>query len=250
MTSAEAPAVRQRSVLGTLLLIIVLVPLAIAVLLSPLLIRTFLFQPFNIPAGSMKPTLLVGDYIFVSKYSYGYNRYSFPLSPPLALISGRVLASEPERGDVVVFRLPRDPSTDYVKRVVGLPGDRIQMINGVLQINGTPVKREQIEDFIETDDNGREVHIKQWRETLPNGVSHPTLDMIENGFYDNTKEYRVPTGHYFMMGDNRDNSSDSRIENQVGYVPAENLVGRVQIMFWSVDEKGHVRSERLATKVR
>jgi signal peptidase I len=250
MTSAEAPAVRQRSLLGTLLLIIVLVPLAIAVLLSPLLIRTFLFQPFNIPAGSMKPTLLVGDYIFVSKYSYGYNRFSFPFSPPLALISGRVFASEPERGDVVVFRLPKDPSTDYVKRVVGLPGDRIQMINGVLHINGTPVRRERIEDFVETDDNGREVHIKQWRETLPNGVSHSTLDMVENGFYDNTKEYRVPAGHYFMMGDNRDNSSDSRVENAVGYVPAENLVGRVQIMFWSVDEKGNIRSERLANKVR
>jgi signal peptidase I len=249
MTSAEAPAVRQRSVLGTLLLIIVLVPLAIAVLLSPLLIRTFLFQPFNIPAGSMKPTLLVGDYIFVSKYSYGYNRYSFPLSPPLALISGRVFASEPERGDVVVFRLPKDPSTDYVKRVIGLPGDRIQMINGLLHINGTPVKREQIEDFVETDD-GREVHIKQWRETLPNGVSHPTLDMVDNGFYDNTKEYRVPAGHYFMMGDNRDNSSDSRVESAVGYVPAENLIGQVQIMFWSVDEKRHIRSERIATKVR
>jgi len=250
MTSAEAPAVRQRSIFGTLLLVIILVPLAIAVLLSPVLIRTFLFQPFNIPAGSMKPTLLVGDYIFVSKYSYGYNRFSFPFSPPLALISGRVFASEPERGDVVVFRLPKDPSTDYVKRVVGLPGDRIQMVNGVLHINGTPVKREQIEDFVETEDNGREVHIKQWRETLPNGVSHMTLDMIENGFYDNTKEYRVPAGHYFMMGDNRDNSSDSRVENAVGYVPAENLIGRVQIMFWSVDEKGHVRSERLANKVR
>jgi len=250
MTSAEAPAVRQRSVFGTLLLVIVLVPLAIAVLLSPLLIRTFLFQPFNIPAGSMKPTLLVGDYMFVSKYSYGYNRYSFPFSPPLALISGRVFASEPERGDVVVFRLPKDPSTDYVKRVIGLPGDRIQMINGVLHINGTPVKRERIEDFVETDDNGREVHIKQWRETLPNGVSHATLDMIDNSFYDNTKEYRVPAGHYFMMGDNRDNSSDSRVENAVGYVPAENLVGRAQIMFWSVDEKGHIRSERIATKVR
>ncbi len=182
MTSAEAPAVRQRSVLGTLLLVMVLVPLTIVVLLSPFLIRIFLFQPFNVPAGSMKPTLLVGDYMFVSKYSYGYNRYSFPFSPPLALISGRVFASEPERGDVVVFRLPKDPSIDYVKRVVGLPGDRIQMINGVLHINGTPVKREQIEDFVETDDNGREVHIKQWRETLPNGVSHPTLDMIENGF--------------------------------------------------------------------
>jgi signal peptidase I len=250
MTSAEAPAVRQRSVLGTLLLVIVLVPLAIAVVLSPLLIRTFLFQPFNIPAGSMKPTLFVGDYIFVSKYSYGYNRYSFPFSPPLALISGRVFASDPERGDVVVFRLPKDPSIDYVKRVIGLPGDRIQMINGVLHINGTPVKREQIGDFVETDDNGREVHIKQWRETLPNGVSHPTLDMIENGFYDNTKEYRVPAGHYFMMGDNRDNSSDSRVENQVGYVPVENLIGRVQILFWSVDEKGHIRSERIANKVR
>jgi signal peptidase I len=250
MTSAEAPAVRQRGVLGTLLLVIVLVPLAIAVLLSPFLIRTFLFQPFNIPAGSMKPTLFVGDYIFVSKYSYGYNRYSFPLSPPLALISGRVFASEPERGDVVVFRLPKDPAIDYVKRVIGMPGDRIQMINGVLNINGTPVKREQIEDFVETDDNGREIHIKQWRETLPNGLSHPTLDMVENGFYDNTKEYRVPAGHYFMMGDNRDNSSDSRVENQVGYVPAENLIGRVQVLFWSVDEKGHVRSERIANKVR
>jgi signal peptidase I len=250
MTSAEAPAVRQRSVLGTLLLVIVLVPLAIVVLLSPLLIRTFLFQPFNIPAGSMKPTLLVGDYMFVSKYSYGYNRYSFPFSPPLTLITSRVLASEPERGDVVVFRLPKDPSTDYVKRVIGLPGDRIQMINGVLHINGTPVKRERIEDFVETDDKGREVHIKQWRETLPNGVSHPTLDMIENGVYDNTKEYRVPAGHYFMIGDNRDNSTDSRIENAVGYVPAENLIGRAQIMFWSVDEKGHIRSERITNKVR
>jgi signal peptidase I len=250
LTSAEAPAVRQRSALGTLLLVIVLVPLAIVVLLSPFLIRTFLFQPFNIPAGSMKPTLFVGDYIFVSKYSYGYNRYSFPFSPPLTLISGRVFASEPERGDVVVFRLPKDPSIDYVKRVIGLPGDRVQMINGVPHINGIAVKRERIEDFVETDDNGREVHIKQWRETLPNGVSHPTLDMVENGFYDNTKEYRVPAGHYFMMGDNRDNSSDSRVDNQVGYVPAENLIGRVQILFWSVDEKGHIRSERIANKVR
>jgi signal peptidase I len=131
-----------------------------------------------------------------------------------------------------------------------MPGDRIQMINGLLHINGTPVKRERIEDFVETDDNGREVRIKQWRETLPNGVSHSTLDMIENGAYDNTKEYRVPADHYFMMGDNRDNSVDSRVENQVGYVPVENLIGRVQILFWSVDEKGRIRSERIANKVR
>ena len=124
------------------------------------------------------------------------------------------------------------------------------MINGLLHINGTPVKRERIEDFVETEDNGREVHIKQWRETLPNGVSHATLDMIENGFYDNTKEYLVPAGHYFMMGDNRDNSSDSRVENAVGYVPAENLVGRAQIMFWSVAEGGHIRSERVGMWVR
>jgi signal peptidase I len=213
-----------------------------------LVIRTFLFQPFNIPSGSMEATLLVGDYLFVSKYSYGYSQYSYPFSPPI--YSGRILASRPNRGDIVVFRLPADTSTDYIKRVIGLPGDRIQMINGVLNINGTPVKREQIEDFVETDDNGREIHIKQWRETLPNGVSHPTLDMTENGFYDNTKEYRVPAGLYFMMGDNRDNSSDSRVENQVGYVPAENLIGRVQILFWSVDEKGHIRSERIANKVR
>jgi len=250
MTSVEAPAARPRSVLGTLLLIIVLVPLTIVVLLSPLLVRTFLFQPFNIPAGSGKPTLLVGDYIFVSKFSYGYNRYSFPFSPPLALISGRIFASEPERGDVVVFRSPKDPSTDFVKRLIGLPGDRIQMIDGLLHINGIPVKRERIEDYIETEENGRQVRVKQWRETLPNGVSHSTLDLIDNGFYDNTKEYRVPAGHYFMMGDNRDNSSDSRIENAIGYVPAENLIGRVQIIFWSVDEKGSVRSERIFTKVR
>src|SRR5215470_2947077 len=250
MTTAPAQATRQRGVLGTLILVVLLIPLLILLLASPLLIRTFLFQPFSTPSGSLKPTLLVGDYMFVSKYSYGYTRYSFPFSPPLALISGRTFASEPERGDVVVFRLPKDPSTDYVKRVVGLPGDRIQMISGVLHINDTPVKREQIEDFVETEDNGREVHIKQWRETLPNGVSHSTLDMIENSIYDNTKEYLVPAGHYFMMGDNRDNSSDSRVENQVGYVPAENLIGRVQILFWSVDEKGHIRSERIANRVR
>jgi len=232
-----------------LFLVILLVPLGIALLLSPLLIRTFLYQPFNIPSGALKPTLLIGDYIFVSKYSYGYNRYSFPFSPPLALISERIFASEPERGDLVVFRLPKDPSTDYVKRVVGLPGERIQMINGLLHINGTPVKRERIEDFIDTED-GRQVRIRQWRETLPNGVSHSTLDLMDDGFYDNTKEYRVPAGHYFMLGDNRDNSADSRVESQVGYVPAENLIGRVQVIFWSIGEGGRVRSDRIGLKVR
>src|SRR5918996_5133697 len=139
-------------------------------LIIALVIRTVLFQPFNIPSGSMKETLLIGDYLFVSKYSYGYSKYSFPFSPPL--FSGRIFASQPERGDVIVFRLPKDDSTDYIKRVIGLPGDRIQMRDGVLHINGTPVKRERIGDFEEIDESGSRARVKRWRETLPNGVSY------------------------------------------------------------------------------
>lgn len=202
-------------------------------LIIALVIRTFLFQPFNIPSGSMKATLLVGDYLFVSKYSYGYSQFSLPLSPPL--FNGRIFGSPPDRGDVVVFRLPKDTSTDYIKRVIGLPGDKIQMIDGVLNINGTPVKRERVEDYIETEEGPRPVHVKRWRETLPNGVSYYTLDLVDNGFADNTQVYSVPPGEYFMMGDNRDNSTDSRF-SQVGYVPFENLVGRAQLIFFSVHE--------------
>jgi signal peptidase I len=200
-------------------------------LLIALGIQTLLFQSFSIPSGSMKATLLVGDYLFVSKYSYGYSHYSLPLSPPL--FSGRIFGAMPNRGDVVVFRLPRDDSIDYIKRVIGLPGDRVQMIDGLLYINGAPVKRERVDDFID-DESGRSERVRRWRETLPNGVTYQTLDLQDDGPLDNTEEYQVPSGHYFMMGDNRDNSDDSRDLGEVGYVPYENFVGKGQLIFFSV----------------
>jgi signal peptidase I len=205
-----------------------------------LVIRTFLFQTFSIPSGSMEATLLVGDYLFVSKFSYGYSHFSLPFSPPL--FSGRILGSEPKRGDVVVFRLPRDTSIDYIKRVIGLPGDRIQMIDGLLYINGVAVKRERAEDYIDRDESPQPIHVKRWRETLPNGVSYYTLDRIEHSETDSTPPYIVPPGHFFMMGDNRDNSLDSRISpanGGVGYVPFENIIGQAEIIFLSIRDGEH-----------
>jgi signal peptidase I len=204
-------------------------------LIIALVIRTFLFQPFNIPSGSMKATLLVGDYLFVSKFSYGYSYYSIPFSPPL--FSGRIFGSDPERGDIVVFRLPKEDSTDYIKRVIGLPGDRIQMRDGVLYINDEAVPREPSGAWEGEGRFGSDTAIKQYRETLPNGVSYLTLDMIENGTGDNTRVFEVPPDHYFLMGDNRDNSQDSRFpQGTVGFVPAENLVGRAEIIFFSIED--------------
>jgi signal peptidase I len=199
-------------------------------LLLALVIRTLLFQPFSIPSGSMRPTLLEGDYLFVTKWSYGYSRYSLPLSPNL--FSGRIWGSEPERGDVVVFKLPPNPSLDYIKRVVGMPGDTIQMIDGVLYINGDPVQRELVGQIENPDITEMERPVDVWRETLPNGVSYDTLDLTPNSVGDNTREFQVPEGHYFMMGDNRDNSTDSRFS--VGFVPHDHLVGRANIIFFSI----------------
>ena len=193
-------------------------------------VRTIAFEPFNIPSGSMKPTLLVGDYLFVSKYSYGYSRHSLPLSVPL--IPGRIFMTEPERGDIAVFKLPSDNSTDYIKRIIGLPGDQIQMRLGRLWINGKMVKREPIEEFVFTSENGHIVSRAQFIETLPNGVRHRILEDSDRGQLDNTRIYKVPKGHYFAMGDNRDNSLDSRVRN-VGFVPAQNLVGRAEVLFFS-----------------
>jgi signal peptidase I len=212
--------------------------------------RTLLFQPFNIPAGSMKPTLLVGDYIFVSKYAYGYSHYSLPYSP--RLFSGRILASEPRRGDVVVFRLPKDDKTDYVKRIVGLPGDRIQMKEGQVIINGSPVQREHLADFTGDDPcGGGTAPVKRWRETLDSGVTYETLDCVDKGFYDNTNVYAVPKGNYFVLGDNRDNSTDSRVMSAVGYIPFENIIGRVGMIFLSrMEDSGEMRKGRIGTVVR
>jgi signal peptidase I len=218
-------------------------------------IRIFLWQPFNIPSGGSIPTLIIGDNFFASKYAYGYSRYSFPFG--LNLFSGRIFYSQPERGDVVVFKTPADNSTDFVKRLVGLPGDRIQMIAGVLNINGEPVKRERAGDQLEQTKCGvQPVHV--YRETLPGGRSYLTQKLSETcKFYlfaakDDTEVFVVPARAYFMIGDNRDDSADSRFRlgEGVGYVPEDNLVGRAEIIFLSVSKEGDSRAGRLLTRVR
>lgn len=215
-----------------------------------LFIRTFFYEPFSIPSASMVPTLLVGDYLFVSKFSYGYSRYSLPMGLPL--FSGRIFEHEPQRGDVVVFKLPCafpqldqasaaiyrercDPTTDFIKRVIGLPGDKIQMKDGILNINGQPITRERLDPYFYTEE-GRTTTFTHYIETLPNGYKHNIIEISDDQPLDNTPAFTVPPGSYFMMGDNRDDSADSRdATSGVGFVPAENLVGKAEFIFFSTD---------------
>ncbi len=203
-------------------------------ILIAVVIRTFLYEPFKIPSGSMYPSLYVGDFLFVSKYTYGYSKHSFPFSLPL--FEGRIWTDEPERGDVVVFKFPQDNRTDYIKRVIGLPGDKIKLENGRLYINGNLVEREQIDDFVLRDKYGNVERFRQYVETLPNGVKHNILEVSDSELYDDVPELTVPEGSYFMMGDNRDRSDDSRVN--VGFVPFENLVGKARVLFFSYDGNG------------
>lgn len=198
-------------------------------ILIAVIIRTFLFQAFFIPSSSMEPTLLVGDRLFVSKFTYGYSKHSFPFSLPF--ISDRVLFSEPERGDTIVFKTPENLKIDYIKRLVGLPGDKIQMINGVLNINDIPIIRKKIREESKIINNSQILTASVYKETLPNGVSFETFDM-GNTRADNTMVFNVPNGEYFFMGDNRDNSKDSRF---IGTVPKDNLVGKAQIIFFATE---------------
>lgn len=203
-------------------------------LVLPIAFRSVAYAPFHIPSSSMKPTLLIGDFIFVSKYAYGYSRYSFPLGVPF--FTGRTGDERPQRGDVVVFRPPSTPNIDFIKRVIGLPGDTIQMRGGELFINAKKVERMPMEDFVDEEEDGTVRRIKRYIETLPNGVSYATLDDEPTGRLDNTRMFKVPEGHYFMMGDNRDHSADSRTPG-VSYVPEENLVGQAKIIFVSTSSK-------------
>ncbi|GAO98671.1 signal peptidase I [Caedimonas varicaedens] len=215
-------------------------------------IQTVAYQTFNIPSGSMKPNLLIGDFIFVSKFAYGYTHYSIPFSPPL--FEGRLFGSEPKRGEVVVFRAPhKTNSEDWIKRCIGLPGDKIQMRGGVLFINDQECPLEKLDgDFLDTlyikyngdgteerilDKNGPS--IERYMQTLPNGVKHIIIKEKPFGLarLDNTPELVVPAGHYFMMGDNRDGSDDSRNQQALGFVPYENLIGRAELIFFSTEAR-------------
>ena len=264
--AVDAPAVKEEGWWETIKVIV-------EALIIALVVRTLLFQPFNIPSGSLIPTLLVGDYLFVSKYSYGYSHYSLPSFLDLGVADdsdssllfsvahfpakmlgkaleevdpgwehGRLFASQPKRGDIIVFKLPRDGETDYIKRLIGLPGDKIQMIKNRLYINGQIVEREPLPPYKTTGRFGNVEEVPHYLETLPGGVKHEIIQLDGDAnpmpYTANTDVYTVPPGDYFFMGDNRDNSSDSRVPEDkggVGYVPFANLIGRAEVIFFSVD---------------
>ena len=221
-----------------------------------LFIRSFFFEPFNIPSGSMKPNLLVGDFIFVSKWSYGYSKHSLPFSIPI--IPNKVFSKLPERGDVVIFKTPQDNRTDYIKRVIGLPGDKIKIKNGNIVINNKIIFKKKLTDFIDTDNKATIKRIRRYKEYFFDKEIE-ILDITDDGIVDNTIEYKVPENHFFVMGDNRDNSQDSRFINVVGYVPIENLIGKAQFIFFSLENSRFlefwkwpksIRYKRLFSKIK
>lgn len=210
----------------------------VVTVLIVLLLRSLLFEPFHIPSGSMRPTLLEGDYLFVSKYAYGYSQYSFPFGSHLDFLEGRFPAILPERGDVVVFRKPQDDVKDYIKRVIGLPGDTVQMVSGRVMLNGELLDYEPKGHFVFQVSPSLVKDSLMYRETLPDGEHYRVLDEVAGHPVDNTPVFEVPEGHIFVMGDNRDDSGDSRYMHDLGYVPLENIVGRAEIIFFSV-KRGH-----------
>jgi signal peptidase I len=234
ISDGKTASPKRRSGGVGLLLVVLAVPGAIIVLL-----RVLVFQPFNVPSSSMAPTVVSGDYLLVSKISYGYGRYSLPFE--VDGFSGRIPAGWlPQRGDVVAFRVPGKPY-DFIKRIVGLPNDRVQMIGGVLNINGVAMPR--VDDGKFVDETG--VRGTRYRETLPNGVNYITLALPTVSFLDNTRVYEVPADHYFMLGDNRENSTDSRVLSEVGYIPLDNIIGRVKLVYFSAGDSDGVRWERM-----
>jgi signal peptidase I len=233
---------------GTLRFVLIVAILAWA-------IRSFVFAPFSIPSGSMLPTLYIGDYLAVAKWPYGFSRHSFPFGlPPF---DGRILSHLPERGDIVVFVPPGEEREDYIKRVIGLPGDAVEVRDGVVVLNGKPVARDQMQPFpiaisanspcqpvpgavpvVRGQGSDRACLYRTWRETLPNGASYRVIDQVDNPIADDVPPMKVPAGKLFLMGDNRDDSLDSRYsvaEGGIGMVPVENLVGRASVIFWSTD---------------
>jgi len=240
---------KKHSFLGNLKSILIAIFIA-------LIIRSFIFEPFNIPSGSMKPNLLVGDFIFVSKYSYGFSKHSLPFSIPL--IPEKIFSNNPERGDVVVFKTPENNRTDYIKRVIGLPGDKIKIKNGIIFINGSEVLRKKLNDFIDTDNKTSNKRVRMYNEYFFN-KEIKILDITDNGIADNTQLFNVPDNHFFVMGDNRDNSQDSRFISTVGFIPYENLVGKAQFIFFSLENArflqiwkwpNSIRYERIFQKIQ